>query len=254
VDIGVIVAAWGRPDAYRAHLKALGKAASGLTLEYSVGTTTEDWQSKRAAVARYGDWATVARVVPVTTDRAWPLPLVYNAALTATTSDVVLVVGSDVLVSPGVLADAATVPEGRARLYTTHDADGREFVGPGRRVALPYCMAIRKKHLTDISGWDEAFADGICYDDNDFAARLLISGVRFEWCDAFRCVHQTHKRYHGAHQREHRELNKIIWHGKLGGYHGPLWPAANEPEPADAMAAQDTLSEVLRAYGYGHIC
>ena len=252
--LGIIVAAWGRPEPFRNHLAALIESSGGLSVDYSLGALASDKESKSLEILRCVGWPQSATITPVDTVKRWPLPLAYNAALRASEDDIVVVVGADVIVPPGLLRDALTVADGKARLYSTHDTSGRVFVGPERMLAFPYCMAIHRQRLVDIGGWDEAFADGICYDDTDLSARLLISGVRFEWCGDFVCKHQQHPRYHGYKQGKYSARNKKLWEERLNGYKGPLWPVTQARKPKDTDAAQDALAEGLKAHGYNHVC
>ena len=44
---------------------------------------------------------------------------------------------------------------------------------------LNFCMAMHKKTYNDIDGFDSAFFEGYCFDDNDFVNRLVKNGNKY---------------------------------------------------------------------------
>lgn len=49
---------------------------------------------------------------------------------------------------------------------------------------LPFCMGMKKRNFYAIGGFDSAFFNGYCFDDTDFADRLIESGCKYYNADA----------------------------------------------------------------------
>ena len=56
-----------------------------------------------------------------------------------------------------------------------------------------FCSAITYKDLCDLSGFDERFANGLAYDDNEFLHRIRKKKMRFMWIDNPYVIHQFHE-------------------------------------------------------------
>jgi GT2 family glycosyltransferase len=133
--------------------------------------------------------------------------------------------------------------------------NGAEVVGLARKIAIPYCMTVATALVREAGGWDTTFCDGLCYEDNDFAARLLLAGVVYRWCDQFRNVHLSHKRYGGRERRDRIRANEQIWRDRIGGRPGSLWPLQGNGSPPDGVVGDGTgyqvsLRETLTGWGY----
>lgn len=255
--LSIIACAHNRLPLFERHLQALAADDDARLVEYCLAV----WgpvDGHMEVLQRFAGAFGRVEVTPVLTDVWWPLPIAYNAALARATCDRVLVVGSDVTVPRGLLEWAATRPtdEHVGWCFRVQNSDGRQFVGPTRKVAVPYCMALARSNLEAAGGWDEAFCQGTCYDDNDVAARLLLAGVHFRWRDGEPCVHQAHPRYGGAERAERNAVNRAVWLSRLKGYDGSLWPIHwdDENPPAmpegDGWEQQDALRDALKAKGY----
>lgn len=57
---------------------------------------------------------------------------------------------------------------------------------------LHFCSAIMKKDLDDLGGFDERFANGIAYDDNEFLLRIKRKGMNINIIDSPFVIHQFH--------------------------------------------------------------
>lgn len=60
--------------------------------------------------------------------------------------------------------------------------------------ALHFCSGITKKNLDALGGFDERFATGVGYDDNEFLERIRRMGLMVGICDNPYVLHQFH--YH----------------------------------------------------------
>jgi glycosyltransferase involved in cell wall biosynthesis len=57
---------------------------------------------------------------------------------------------------------------------------------------LHFCSAISKKDLYELGGFDERFANGIAYDDNEFLARIKRKKMTINMIDSPFVIHQFH--------------------------------------------------------------
>ncbi len=270
--LSIITCTANRPKLYARHIDAILRQMTDQC-EYSVvywGTTDllvadadffrqvdEDCYARTHNGGPRGAQADFFRQVDE--DCYWPLPKAYNAALEMATGDRLLIVGSDVIIAPGLLDWALKHNEpGIAWCFRVVNDDGREFVGPSRRVAIPYVLSVAREKVLQMGGWSHEFCNGTCYDDNDFAARLLMTGVEYRWCDEFENVHQSHPRYGGSERTARNAVNRAIWQRRLNGHLGRLWPVywddtkpLSIPESAKCRQfPQEALASGLRAVGY----
>lgn len=82
---------------------------------------------------------------------------------------------------------------------------------------LHFCTALRRFNYTVIGGFDEAFCDGLGYDDDDFRDRVLAGGFAPVLRDDLLVVHCWHAREHQRHG-QYRELinrNRSLYELKL---------------------------------------
>jgi glycosyltransferase involved in cell wall biosynthesis len=63
---------------------------------------------------------------------------------------------------------------------------------PPHPPAYWYIMAVAKKHIEKIGGVDEAFATGYCAEDDDFANRMHMAGIRPVFEHRIMGIHQDH--------------------------------------------------------------
>jgi len=59
-------------------------------------------------------------------------------------------------------------------------------------VKLHFCSAIMKSDLDDLGGFDERFANGIAYDDNEFLLRIKRKNMKIQMIDKPFVIHQYH--------------------------------------------------------------
>ena len=67
-----------------------------------------------------------------------------------------------------------------------------------RHTGYHFCTAITKKDFVRVGGFDEDYAHGIAYDDNDFRDVVFASGMEIIYRDDALVLHQKHARHHGA--------------------------------------------------------
>ena len=60
-----------------------------------------------------------------------------------------------------------------------------------------FCSAMTKKNMAKLNGFDERFAHGIGYDDDEFIARIKILGLKMIIEDNLSVLHQYHKSVYG---------------------------------------------------------
>lgn len=56
-----------------------------------------------------------------------------------------------------------------------------------------FCSAIMKEDLYDLGGFDERYANGLAYDDNEFLHRLKLKKMKIKPIDNLYVVHQFHE-------------------------------------------------------------
>ena len=61
-----------------------------------------------------------------------------------------------------------------------------------RPIMLHFCSAITKKDLYELGGFDERFARGVAYDDNEFLFRIKCKNMEIKIVDNPFVIHQNH--------------------------------------------------------------
>jgi GT2 family glycosyltransferase len=61
-----------------------------------------------------------------------------------------------------------------------------------RPIMLHFCSAITSEDLYDLGGFDERYADGLAFDDNEFICRVQKKGMHVDIIDDPFVVHQQH--------------------------------------------------------------
>lgn len=72
---------------------------------------------------------------------------------------------------------------------------------------LHFCSAITKKNLDLLGGFDERYADGMCYDDNEFLHRVKRLGLKIECIEIPYVKHQWHSKEEHLKNPKYKELN-----------------------------------------------
>ena len=67
--------------------------------------------------------------------------------------------------------------------------------GTHRPTGLHFCSAITMKNLKKLNGFDERYAEGSCFDDNEFLHRINMLGLKVYFKDEGVCIHQYHENF-----------------------------------------------------------
>ncbi len=102
------------------------------------------------------------------------------------------------------------------------DSKGRHFMwyqhSQRRNCCYHFCTALTRENWHRVGGFDERYADGIAYDDNDFRESVRAAGLQFVVRDDLKTTHLWHPKPHlelpNKAQLEAR--NKAIYTAKWG--------------------------------------
>jgi len=90
----------------------------------------------------------------------------------------------------------------------THDGDNGWYNHSLLRpVGYHFCSAITKKNLDDLGGFDERFAHGIAFDDNEILIRIQKKGLNIKIVNNPFVVHQWH---YSTHNYQHLNVHELI--------------------------------------------
>jgi hypothetical protein len=159
----------------------------------------------------FGDQAvqiTSAEIVRLEGRPGWRSPCIAaNAGLAKVAADIAVYNPSDVVQAAGnlevVRSHFAQRPNsvlfGRVIESNPDMCKGAGHAGPVLQGSdntrpMTFLTAYPTEALRAIGGWDEAFQLGVCYEDDDLAARLWKHGLDFVFDDRFSGIHQSHER------------------------------------------------------------
>jgi len=147
------------------------------------------------------------QTVPLDGAPGWRSPCIAaNAGLREVTSDLTVYNPSDIVQAEGNIERLKAMYAAHPAVYFAKVLESKpeECVGQGHAGPvlcasyhprpLTFLFAAPTQALRDIGGWDEAFQDGVCYEDDDLVARLWNHGLDFVFDDSFSGIHQFHKR------------------------------------------------------------
>lgn len=80
-----------------------------------------------------------------------------------------------------------------------------------RPVGFHFCLAITKSDLEKIGGFDERFAGGVGFDDNDLVRRIKKAGIDLQIIDDPFVIHQKHARTDYQNTWTLRMLNEDLY-------------------------------------------
>ena len=80
---------------------------------------------------------------------------------------------------------------------------------------LHFCSAIMKKDLDDLGGFDERYALGIAYDDNDFLLRIKRKNMNIQIVDRPYVIHQFHGVTQYGAKQQYVQKNSLIYQNVL---------------------------------------
>lgn len=133
----------------------------------------------------------------------------------ATEPNAYAVCACESLAGPTVrLADDAAVLPRKHHMWYQHTQHRNE--------CYHFCTALSRANYIDIGGFDERYAYGIAYDDDDFRNRVRRHGLPFIVIDDIIVLHQDHSKAHGvADRHQHKimlqrnqQLFQETWHGQ----------------------------------------
>jgi hypothetical protein len=166
----------------------------------------------------------------------------FNCGLDLATGDRIVLMSSDVIVTPGAVRSMEKFYDGES-LYTPRVIDmdsAKEYVGQSRFFPMPWFLVAPTKACMEVGGWDEAYLDGLCFEDNDFVGRmaLKLGRVRCDWLPVV--YHQSHAQpaydMHVEAVQEANDRNRALTKRKWGGvpFDGELTPfdVMRKPDPA----------------------
>ena len=93
-----------------------------------------------------------------------------------------------------------TYPGIEHKRFSGKDRNGWYNHSTFRPVSYHFCAAITKKDLDLVGGFDEEYAHGISYDDDDFVYSIYNKGIQIQTATDLYVIHQYHPPY--TYQRE----------------------------------------------------
>lgn len=82
-----------------------------------------------------------------------------------------------------------------------------------RPVHFHFCSAMTRLNMAKLNGFDERFAYGIGYDDDEIIVRIKILGLKLVVVDSVSVIHQYHSSlWEGPHAGQLCEKNRLILH------------------------------------------
>jgi GT2 family glycosyltransferase len=80
-----------------------------------------------------------------------------------------------------------------------------------RPVGYHFCNVITRKDLDRIGGFDERYAPGIAYEDNEFLTRIKRAGIKVSIIDDPFVIHQKHERTDYFKYAQEHSMNKKLF-------------------------------------------
>lgn len=74
--------------------------------------------------------------------------------------------------------------------------------------AMYFTALFKKEDILDINGWDENFCSGIAWEDDDFGARFVGAGKKFEILEDCKVLHMWHPR---NYMNVGWDINRIVF-------------------------------------------
>jgi len=78
-----------------------------------------------------------------------------------------------------------------------------------RPVGYHFCCAITKKNLSILGGFDERYANGTGYEDDDLVDRVKRFGLELKIVDDVSVIHQWHPRVYDINNPVHKQMFKM---------------------------------------------
>jgi glycosyltransferase involved in cell wall biosynthesis len=141
--------------------------------------------------------------------RAW------NTALDAARGEVIVTLGSDIMLPISALKKAKLCGRGMWHAAIIDIDTNQIYVGKGRYMPLGFAMAWNRSF--NDQRWDEEYLKGMAFDDNDFSGRLALSAKTVTIDNTALSFHQSH--FPTAYSDGHRghDINERYTWKKWGG-------------------------------------
>jgi hypothetical protein len=157
-------------------------------------------ETRLREMKRLCDWPSIAIERPA----GWICPAhAWNVGFSHVTTEYVVCISSEVILGKSAMErirELITGPPVVVFGYCEDDGDV-PLVGAGNVLCsstlnrpLGFIVAIPMWVVRTLRGYDEAFMDGLCYEDDEFFSRVFNLGVPFLFDDAVKGVHQHHAR------------------------------------------------------------
>lgn len=158
----------------------------------------------------------------------WRPPVVaFNVGVRASVGDVVVLSSAEMFHLNDTMAclvgpfrkghNVLSIPDGKdddgrflKALSVGEGVEGLYCDLPELNTRLPFLLAVRRDIFLAIGGFDEAFAGGCDFDDNDLVLRLQMAGCNYCQTNA-RCVHLVHGRQASRRNKNASERNAQIF-------------------------------------------
>lgn len=151
----------------------------------------------------------------------------YNKAALAAMGDIFIVTNPEVRHDTDILAGLDAIFAVNSNAYVVCacealDRKGRHFMwyqhSQRRNCCYHFCTAITRPNWFHVGGFDERYADGIAYDDNDFRESVRAAGLDFVMRDDLKTTHLWHPKPHLElpNKSELEARNKAIYEAKWG--------------------------------------
>jgi len=98
--------------------------------------------------------------------------------------------------------------KGQHRMWYQHSAF--------RDYRFHFCTALAAENYTQIGGFDEDYAPGYCFDDNDFRNKVGAFGLPFILRDDLVTVHQEHDKHRPKNWKQLWDRNRQLYRQKWG--------------------------------------
>lgn len=85
-----------------------------------------------------------------------------------------------------------------------------------RSVKVHFCSALSKELYNRIGGFDEEYAKGVCFEDDDFRNTIISNGVRIVERDDLVVMHQAHSKSKPSDYAKLHVVNKRYFDRKWG--------------------------------------
>jgi len=151
----------------------------------------------------------------------------YNHATLAAMGDIFIITNPECRHDVNILAGLDAIFADNPNAYVvcsceSLDSKGRHFMwyqhSQRRNCCYHFCTALTRENWHRVGGFDERYADGIAYDDNDFRESVRAAGLQFVVRDDLKTTHLWHPKPHlelpNKAQLEAR--NKAIYTAKWG--------------------------------------